>query len=81
MPRSSSIAQNSFETLPPEVTMAALTPRFLKLATWSSISEVKGDTTTTTLPPAAHFLDILSKTNRSILSQIAALVQYQIRSA
>jgi len=27
------------------------------------ISEMRGDTTTTTLPPAAHFLDILSKTN------------------
>jgi len=48
--------------------MAALTPlpHFLKLATWFSISEMRGDTTTTTLPPAAHFLDILSKTNGRI---------------
>jgi len=32
--------------------MAALTPRFLKLATWSSISEMRGDTATTALTQA-----------------------------
>jgi len=35
----------------------------LRMRTVPSICEMRGDTTTTTLPPAAHFLDILSKTN------------------